>query len=236
MLSITTTARGTMQGSCRPAISKTAFSRLATSTVRCARAMDGVGLIAARKITGIPLVMPPVTPPLWLLSQVTPSPSMRIASFASLPRISASAMPSPNAIAFTAGTENASWLTTLSTEPKNGEPTPARTPTAAHSITPPTLSCAARASATARRIGASFSGFSSGKRLRASPQSVRASTPTGSNRASRSPAMAAMCAPISIPFSRSSSRATLPANTSGAVSLPEKCPPPRGSFMPRYLT
>ena len=42
MLSITTTARGTMQGSCRPAISKTAFSRLATSTVRCARAMDGL--------------------------------------------------------------------------------------------------------------------------------------------------------------------------------------------------
>ena len=64
MLSSTTTARGTMHGSCRPAISKTAFSRLAMSIVRCACAMEGVGLIAARKITGMPLVMPPVIPPL----------------------------------------------------------------------------------------------------------------------------------------------------------------------------
>ena len=47
-----------------------------------------------------------------------------MASFAALARMSANAMPSPNSIAFTAGTEKASWLTTLSTEPKNGEPTP----------------------------------------------------------------------------------------------------------------
>ena len=161
---------------------------------------------------------------------------MRMASFAALARMSANAMPLPNSIAFTAGTENASWLTTLSTEPKNGEPTPARTPTAAHSITPPTLSFSARAAATASRMAASLSGCKSGKRLFASLSSVQASTFTGSNRASRSPAIAAMCAPMVTPFSLRSSRATLPANTSGAVSLPEKCPPPRGSFIPRYLT
>ena len=39
------------------------------------------------------------------------------------------------------------------------------------------------------------------------------------------------------PFSLRSSRATLPCkHQRGAVSSAGKCPPPRGSFMPRYLT
>ena len=143
---------------------------------------------------------------------------------------------SPNSTDLTAGMEKSSWLTTLSTEPKNGEPMPAGTPTAAHSMTPPTLSQSARASATRARMASSRSGASSGKRLSCRRSSVARSTFTASKGVSSTLSMAAMCAPMVMPRRASSCRAMLPAKTSGAVMRPEKCPPPRGSLKPMYLT
>lgn len=64
------TARGTMQGSCRPAISIVVSRMAARSTVRCRRAMDGVGLNAARNTSGAPVVMPPRIPPQRFVSVI----------------------------------------------------------------------------------------------------------------------------------------------------------------------
>ena len=72
--SITGTARGTMHGSCLPLISSSAFSPFCKSTVFCFCAMDGVGLIAALEIIGIPSVIPPKIQPQLFVS-VTTSPS-----------------------------------------------------------------------------------------------------------------------------------------------------------------
>ena len=60
--STTTTARGTITGSCRPVIVReTGFPSL--STVSCALEMEGVGLMATRKTSGAPSLIPPNVPP-----------------------------------------------------------------------------------------------------------------------------------------------------------------------------
>jgi len=61
--SITGTALGTIQGSWRPFTRIVVISLVLRENVCWGREIDGVGLIAARKIRGIPVVMPPRIPP-----------------------------------------------------------------------------------------------------------------------------------------------------------------------------
>ena len=70
------TARGTMQGSWRPRTASFASSIRESDTLSCSRAMEGVGLTAVRKISGMPLVMPPRMPPAWFVRVRTVFPSM----------------------------------------------------------------------------------------------------------------------------------------------------------------
>ena len=66
MASTTTTARGTMTGSCLPCM-ESSISFPSEVTVCCGRAIDGVGLTAARKIRVLPSLKPPRVPPEWLV-------------------------------------------------------------------------------------------------------------------------------------------------------------------------
>ena len=75
-------ARRTMQLSCRPAADSVTFTIRAMSTVFCSFAMVGVGLKVTVKVTGMPLVIPPLMPPLWLVSVHTAFPSVRRGSLA----------------------------------------------------------------------------------------------------------------------------------------------------------
>ena len=60
------TARGTMIGSWRP-LMLTSISSPSLLTVCWGAAMDGVGLIAARRIMSLPSLIPPKIPPAWLV-------------------------------------------------------------------------------------------------------------------------------------------------------------------------
>ncbi len=62
-LSATTTARGTIQGSCRPVTTTVAAAPVARFTVCCGRAIDEVGFTTSRATSGIPVVNPPRIPP-----------------------------------------------------------------------------------------------------------------------------------------------------------------------------
>src|SRR5208283_633084 len=148
----TTTARGTMQGSCRPATLRVAGERSARFTVRCALAMDDVGLTATRKTTGMPVERPPRIPPALLVSVRTFPWTQTNGSLCSLPFMRAARNPAPNSIAFTAGTERAMCAIELSTESKNGSPRPTGRPSARTSMIPPRLSPSRRASAIASSI------------------------------------------------------------------------------------
>ena len=95
-----------MQGSWRPTMDSFSSVPRLRDTLSCSRAMDGVGLKAARKMRGIPLVMPPRMPPAWLLLAVTRPSFMAKGSLCSEPRIRAARKPAPNSRPFTAGTPN----------------------------------------------------------------------------------------------------------------------------------
>ena len=83
---MTGTARCTMQGSWRPLISISTSSPVRRSTLSWGRAMEGVGRRVTSKTTGMPLVMPPLTPPERLvLVRICPFSTVK-GSFASLPR------------------------------------------------------------------------------------------------------------------------------------------------------
>src|SRR5437667_12466621 len=71
----TGTAFGTTQGSCLPFTERLVSSIRETSTVFCALAMDDGGLKATRRSNGIPVDIPPRTPP-ELLVRVAILPSL----------------------------------------------------------------------------------------------------------------------------------------------------------------
>ena len=121
---------------------------------------------------------------------------------------------------------------TFSTPPNIGLPTPAGMPTAAHSMTPPTLSAASRARSISSRIFFSAPASRTAKKRVFSAFSSAAETETGSNSVSETFPMRQACAPIVTPRRSRICRQTAPANTRQAVSRPEKCPPPRISFAP----
>ena len=62
----------------------------------CSRAMDGVGLNAARNTMGMPFVMPPRMPPQWFVSVMILLFSTVKASLSSLPRSFDTPKPAPN--------------------------------------------------------------------------------------------------------------------------------------------
>ena len=159
------------------------------STLFCGREIEGVGLNAARNITGIPEEIPPSMPP-WLLVSVTTFPSLSAnSSLFSLPNMSAQPNPLPNSIPFTAGIANTSRDITFSRPSIIGEPTPAGIPTAAHSITPPTLLSCSLAESISARIFSSASSDNTGKLLdfTASSCSAVASTPSAGLKVASTP-------------------------------------------------
>ena len=66
MDSITTTARGTIMGSCLPLMA-TSISSPEVFTVCCFVKIEGVGFTWARSRMGKPSLMPPRMPPAWLV-------------------------------------------------------------------------------------------------------------------------------------------------------------------------
>ena len=116
----------------------------------------------------------------------------------------------------------------FSIPPNIGSPRPTGSPNAATSITPPTESPSAFAAAMASRIAAPRASSTTGNFFSA--------VEAVSSPASSTPATAAMRETISIPSRRSSCKQMPPAMQSGAVSRPEKWPPPAASCAPPYLT
>ena len=136
--STTTTALGTMTGSCRPfmRISRSAPS---LSTVRWAADTEGVALNAALTTTGdMPSLMPPRIPPELLEPFVTvPSAEIRKGSLSSVPHLPAASKPAPISTPFTAPMDITAWARRASYLSKTVSPRPAGMPFMTHSTTPP---------------------------------------------------------------------------------------------------
>ena len=217
-----------MHGSCRPWITSVVFSIRERLTEFCWREMDGVGLNAARNTTGIPVEIPPRMPPQLFVS-VTIRPSCtRNASLCSLPRSRAAAKPAPNSTPLTAGMANTARAIRFSSPPNIGSPMPAGKPSTTHSTTPPTESPSAFACAISACMAAAASSETAGNGFSA----------TGASNGALSVAcpMDKMRARMEMPSRSSSCIQTPPAMHSGAVSRPEKCPPPLTSCAPPNLT
>ena len=130
--------------------------------------MEGVGRMVASKVIGMPLVMPPLTPPAWLVLVTTLPSRTSKGSLASLPRMREKATPAPKSTPLTAGTAKRYWAKMPSTlQPKSGAPSPAGRPNTAHSTAPPTLSPSFFASRMAWRISSPLASSSTGKDLAA---------------------------------------------------------------------
>ena len=189
-----------MHASCRPCISIVVSSSVRKSTLRCGFAIDGVGLTAARNTSGMPSVMPPRMPPQLLPRVSILPPLMQNSSLFSLPRRRTEAKPAPNSMPFTAGMPNTAADIRLSMPPNSAPPSPAGTPSATHSITPPTESPSALACMILSCI--SFS--------------------------SCAPPISLTRARMLTPSFSSSCKHIPPAMHSGAVMRPENSPPPVG--------
>ena len=224
-----------MQGSCRPWITSSVSAPADRLTVRWGRAMDGVGFMAVRRTRGMPLVMPPRMPPAWLVSVTTRPSSMRKESLFADPQDRAAANPSPNSTPFTAGMPKRAAESRFSTPPNMGPPSPAGRPTAAHSMTPPRESPPCFAARMAACIRSPARSSSTGKGLAAIP-SNRAFVGCRGNAASVSVPTERRWAPTYTPRRARICLAMPPAMHSGAVSRPEKWPPPRMSAWPPHLT
>ncbi len=172
--------------------------------------------------------MPPFMPPLLLLVVYIFPSSIRRGSFACEPRMSAKAKPAPNSTPLTAGTLNIRWASTLSIELKKGSPIPAGMPQTAVSKMPPTESKSIFAARIACCISSPFASSKTAKALLFSSFSACASFSGSVGSAeSATPAHFARCVPTVIPCAARICRQIAPAATIGAVSRPEKCPPPR---------
>ena len=172
-------------------------------------------------------VIPPSMPPQLFVFVITRPFSIRNGSLFSLPRISAAAKPAPNSIPFIAGTAKTALAMRPSIPPKSGPPSPASSPVMRHSIVPPTLSPSAFAAAISRRMASPAASLTVGKGLSA--------VGSISSPASCTLPMDAMRLIMLMPCCCKSCMHIPPAMQSGAVSLPEKCPPPARSSKPRYF-
>ena len=165
--------------------------------------------------------MPPRMPPQRFVSVMIFPFSTEKASLFSLPRSFAAPKPAPNSMPLTAGIPKIAAAMRFSMPPNIGSPRPAGAPNTAHSITPPTLSPSSRACAMAARIFSPHASFTTGKSFSAVDE---VSSPS-----SQTPAMEAMRLTTAMPSRARSCMQMPPAMHSGAVSLPEKCPPPARS-------
>ena len=208
-----TGVRNAIQASCLPATSRVVILPVARFSVCWALAILDVGLKATLNTRGLPLVIPPLTPPAPFFAVTARQPASASAgaqkgSLCSEPLILAAAKPSPNSMPRTAGIENIAWDISDSTESKKGSPRPAGRAPVRHSTTPPTES-------------RSFIAFS-----------MTEAQPSGAFSLA-TPPTSTSSALISMP---AIFLATTPAATTGSVRRPEKCPPPRGSLYPFHLT
>ena len=131
--STTTAARYTWQRSCRPPM-----VRVCSDPSSCRHSTgwgsETTGWNATRNSTGMPLLMPPCTPPQWFV-RVEPSGFQR--SMYSLPVICAVENPAPISKPIADGMEsmaNARWALSL---PKMGSPKPMGSPVTVHCTVPP---------------------------------------------------------------------------------------------------
>ena len=189
--------RKAIQRSWRPFTEKTSCSPVSQLRVTCSFGVLEVGLIAMRNTSSLPLVMPPTTPPAWLV-RVRPTASS-IGSLWSTPNILAASKPVPNSTPLTAGMAKTAWLIRLSTEFQNGSPSPTGRPVTRHSTMPPTESFWSMAFC--------------------SPASISFSPPI-----SIMVAVTSICFPPGRCFN--SFLATTPAPTRQTVNRPLKWPPP----------
>ena len=191
----------------------------------CSLAMEGVGFTATLKMSGMPFVIPPSIPP-QLLVTVSIFPSFKQnSSLFSLPVSAAASNPFPNSMPFMAGIPNTICDILFSIPSNMGSPTPAGSPVTVHSITPPTESPSAFFKAIKSFMDSPCSSDITGNSFAAT--SARASSGhRGLTEVSFIPPIEAICEYTFMPFSSRSWRAMPPAMHRGAVSLPEKCPPP----------
>ena len=134
--STTTTARGTIIGSWRP-LMEISISSPDLFTVCCVAAIEGVGFMAALKISGEPSVMPPRVPPEWFVSfETAPSLIIKASLFVS-PVAFAASKPSPISKPFTAPIDIIAFARLASIFSNTGSPSPTGRPVMTHSHTPP---------------------------------------------------------------------------------------------------
>ena len=138
--STTTTARGTMIGSWRPLILMS-ISSPDLFTVCCVDAIEGVGLIAARKMRGDPSLIPPSVPPEWFVAFFTCPFSMTKESLLVSPVASAATKPSPISNPLTAPIDTIALARFASSFSKTGSPRPTGRPFTMHSTIPPEEFC-----------------------------------------------------------------------------------------------
>ena len=132
--STTTTALGTIIGSCLPFIVISSFS-LFLFTVSCFNDMDGVGLNAARITISLPSEIPPSIPPALLDSLTIFQFSFLNGSLFSEPLSLEAPNPAPISTPFTAPNEKSAFPSSASSLSKTGSPIPAGTPLMIHSAT-----------------------------------------------------------------------------------------------------
>ena len=128
------------------------------STVLWGRLIEGVGLNVTLTLMGIPVLIPPVMPPIRLVS-VTILPSFNVrASLLSEPLIEENPVPRPNSTAFTAGIAKRAFARSPSRVSKTGSPIPGGMLSVKHSTTPPRLSPCSEFSAMSSTILSAVSG------------------------------------------------------------------------------
>ena len=106
----------------------------------CKEQIEGVGLTAALKTMSAPSLIPPNTPPLWLVTLVTFPLLITNASLLVLPVALATSNPSPISKPLTAPIDIIALERFASNLSKTVSPIPGITPLTTHSITPPTES------------------------------------------------------------------------------------------------
>ena len=186
--------------------------------------MDGVGFTAHLKITGMPLVMPPFTPPLLFVIVTTFPISKANASYAAFPLIFVISKPLPNSTPLMPPIENSACESMLSTLSNHGSPTPSGSPIIAVSVTPPTLSPSAFAFSISSCIFFPCALSITGN---VADLTVNISFLMSLNGLSCTFAHSMMCVAMLIPMLSSALFTIEAAATIPAVTRPEKCPPPR---------
>src|SRR3972149_2040635 len=114
--SMTGTARGTMQGSWRPVTTTSVADIVPRSTDRWGFAMDAVGFTTTRKVTGMPVEIPPRIPPARFVAVATRPPSTTNGSWCPVVRQDPGKKPGPKLLLTGPKEEENRWARTASTD------------------------------------------------------------------------------------------------------------------------